>query len=214
MSAPTASKRNCRSWHLKFAYGETSRPARATAQTLLVCLCLALAMTTATGAAAKPPPPGPGLAAAIKHRLQAAGYPVYPPAAPSSFRPAPQASFYTIADYASSHAYELFVYVFATRSDASTAYDRYAAQLARIGTAGANKLLLAGRVVFLGATGPLNQSLGPAPTLPVKHFNALVAFAEGHSEAGKDRAGPSSSRANSRLPRATQTFTEYTRARE
>jgi hypothetical protein len=140
----------------------------------LGCL-VAFAIGGQTTLAASQSDPG----AAIRHRLTAAHYPIYE-LSPANFQPPrPAQAFYTIVDYASQHAFELLVYVYPTRATATTALDRDIAHIEKYGIPGASKIGLAGRVEYLGTTGPLNKTGGMAPALPPKRFSYIVALAEG-----------------------------------
>lgn len=141
------------------------------------CTIALLAVCAVMGAAAAVA--GPDLGTTIRQRLEAAHYPVYDDLGDPSTRPRPQVSFHTVAAYMSSRPFEFDVSVFQTRSLASTAYAKWSAQTDRIGIPSAHRYVLSGRVLYLGATGPLNQTGGPAWPLNLKLFQHLLAVAQG-----------------------------------
>ena len=120
----------------------------------------------------------PDLSTTIRHRLEAAHYTVYDDFSDST-RPRPQSSFHALAAYMSDRPFEFGVFVFPTRALASTAYMQWSAHADRIGIPSAHKYVLSGRVLYLGATGPLNQTGGPTWPLNLRLFSHLLAIAEG-----------------------------------
>ena len=121
----------------------------------------------------------PDLGTTIRHRLEAAHYTVYDDLGDPSTRPKPQVSFHAIAAYMSSRPFEFDVSVFQSRALASAAYARWSAQADRIGIPSAHRYVLSGRVLYFGATGPLNQTGGPAWPLNLELFQHLLAVARG-----------------------------------
>ena len=121
---------------------------------------------------------GTDLGTTIRHRLEAAHYTVYDDLTDSS-RPRPESSFHTLGAYMSDRPFEFAVSVFPTDALASAAYKQWSAHADRFGIPSAHRFVLSGRVLYFGATGPLNQTGGPAWPLNLRFFNHLLAIAEG-----------------------------------
>ncbi|HEX4521308.1 MAG TPA: hypothetical protein VH063_17140 [Gaiellaceae bacterium] len=134
----------------------------------LLATMLAAAVVGAGAAAATP-------GATIRGRLQKAHYPIYAPPGASAIRPRPQDTFYTVADFASAHAFWFLVYVYATPAIAASAQEALSEKI----VSGPSRVGRDGRTVFLGTTAPLNRTQGLPPVLPARDFARLVALAEG-----------------------------------
>jgi hypothetical protein len=150
----------------------------------LAVVALAIACCTACGAKSgtsapleTSPAAGPTTNATtvgpIVRRLRAAGYPIYP-IAPDD--PHSGALFYTQVDWATQHAFKLYVYPFPTASAASAFAKRWSA-----GDASFLEIVAAGRVVYWATGGEYEFYGGKSETepLPEKDFRTIVAIADG-----------------------------------
>ncbi|HEY4347405.1 MAG TPA: hypothetical protein VGM80_07425 [Gaiellaceae bacterium] len=118
---------------------------------------------------------GPDFGAVIEQRFAAAHYAARTlPAVPHGQKPT--RSFYVLFDLGSPHVFWFVVFVFPTRAAASAARGHDLGQLEKIGTPGDYKIVQAGKVVYLGETGPIN----PGTTVLPARFAAALAIAEGH----------------------------------
>ncbi|HEY3920968.1 MAG TPA: hypothetical protein VGL76_02540 [Gaiellaceae bacterium] len=95
--------------------------------------------------------------------------------------PLPQKAYTVYADERSQHAFQFTVSVFASDAAAHAAYRWESAWYAQHGTAGANKLVLSGRVLYSGETGSIaaDTHKRAAPQLPIGDFHTLVTVAKG-----------------------------------
>jgi hypothetical protein len=115
--------------------------------------------------------------ATISKRLEAANYTVV--SLEPDRGPKPVKSFYVVADYTSKHAFAFYVYTYRDHATAERAETGDYVWLDAYGTPGASQLEVDGRVLYWGATGPMNHGSGPNPTLPPARFRRMVALARG-----------------------------------
>jgi hypothetical protein len=132
-----------------------------------------LAVILAAQASISSAAPAPGAGTVIEHRFEVAHYVTRTlPAVPEGQKPTQ--SFYVIFDPTSPHGFWFLVFAFPTRSAASAARSHDLAQLEKIGTSGTYQVVQAGKIIYLGETGPIN----PGSTLIPTRFNAALAIAE------------------------------------
>lgn len=178
-----ATNAKCEQWHEASEGRDRERPFRRPMnRTSFAALLCSLCLVAAAGASATltARTAQADFTSTIKHRFIVKGYGIYAPPVGASYGPViPNQAFYVTVDFATQHAFNFYVFIYATGAKAEAAYDRDANRLARIGSPGASRVGVAGRVEYLGTTAPLNTSGGPAPTLPPGRFAAMMRLAQG-----------------------------------
>jgi hypothetical protein len=114
-----------------------------------------------------------GVAAAIKARLQKAGYSVVPENYPPRSTPHPVRSFKIQVDFATPESFDFDVFVFDTPAQAALVVRRFTA--AEKAFRKQSRVVADGRVVYVGSTGSASA------VLPVADFKKTLAEAEGRT---------------------------------